>query len=130
MKKLFLCVNYLFLVWTSSCQCSPPITAQKIEHDIAGRTIGVTGFKTDKPDSWTFDKVNEKKIIIEGSNCRSQKARIMIDVKTRASAGIAIAEASGKLQLYYERVENEWILREVENVSFKIDEIIIGSPTG
>jgi hypothetical protein len=90
----------------------------------------VTGFKTDKPDSWTFDKVNEKKIIIEGSNCRSQKARIMIDVKTRASAGIAIAEASGKLQLYYEQVENEWILREVENVSFKIDEIIIGSPTG
>src|SRR5688572_8739366 len=110
MKQLVMCVGYLFLMLTSSCQCSPPITAQQIERDIAGKTVGVTGFRTEKPDTWTFDKLNETKIILEESSCRSQEARIMIDVKTRSSAGIAIAEASGRLRLYYERVGNEWIL--------------------
>jgi hypothetical protein len=38
--------------------------------------------------------------------------------------------ASGKLQLSYEQVGNEWVLGKVENDSFKIDNIIIGSPPG
>jgi len=128
MKQLVLCVGYLFLMWNLSCQCSPPINAQKIEHDIAGRTVEVTGLKAEKPNTWTFGKVSETTIILEGSNCRLSEATIVIDIETSASAGITITMASGRLQLSYERVENEWILREVENVSFKIDEVIIGSP--
>jgi hypothetical protein len=130
MKKLILSAGYLLLVGTSACQCSPPITAQKIENDILGKTIRVKGFKTEKPDTWTFKQDNETKITIEGSTCYSNEARMTIDIKTRAYAGIAIAKAGGRLRLSYERVGNEWILREVENESFKVDDIIIGSPPG
>ncbi|OLE50937.1 MAG: hypothetical protein AUG51_25520 [Acidobacteria bacterium 13_1_20CM_3_53_8] len=130
MRMLILSAAYLLLVCTSACQCSPPISAQKIEHDIVGKTISVTGFKTGKPDTWTFKQDDETKITIAGSTCHSNKARITIDIETRAFAGIAIAKASGRLQLSYERVGDDWILREVENESFKVDDIIIGSPPG
>ena len=130
MKKLILSAVYLLLVGTSACQCSPPITAQKIEHDIVGQTISVTGFRTNKPDTWTFKQDDETKITIAGSTCYSNEARITIDIKTRSIAGIALAMASGRLRLSYERVGNEWILHEVKNESFKVDDIIIGSPPG
>ncbi len=127
MKKLTLFAGYLILMCMSACQCSPPITAQKIEHDIVGQTISVTGVKTEKPDTWTFQD-NETKITIAGSTCYSNEARITIDIETRASQGIALAMASGRLRVSYEEVGNDWILRKVENESFKIDNLIIGSP--
>jgi len=130
MKKLILSAGYLLLIGTSACQCSPPITAQKIEHDIVGKSISVTGFRTGKPDTWTFKQDDETKITVAGSTCHANEARITIDIKTRSFAGIAIAKASGRLRLSYERVGDEWILRKVENESFKVDEIIIGSPPG
>jgi hypothetical protein len=129
MKKQTLSAGYLLLMWTSACQCSPPITTQKIEHDIVGQTVSVSGFRTAKPDTWTFQD-NEAKITLTGSTCRSNEARITIDIETRASHGIALAMASGRLRVTYERVGNEWILRKVENESFKVNDIIIGSPPG
>ena len=129
MNRLSLSAGSLLLVWTSACQCSPPIAAKKIERDIVGKTISVTGYRTMKPDTWTFQD-NETKITLAGSTCHSNEARMAIDIETRASHGIAIAMASGRLRLTYERVGNEWNLRKVENESFKIDDIIIGSPPG
>jgi hypothetical protein len=127
MRKLILSVGYLVLMWTSACQCSPPVNTQKIEHDIVGQTTNVRGFRTEKPDTWTF-QADETKINIAGSTCHSNEATITIDIKTRASQGIALAMASGRLWVSYEQVGNEWILRKVENESFKIDDMIIGSP--
>jgi hypothetical protein len=130
MKRLIPVAIYLLLMWAAACQCSPPITAQKIEHDVVGKAVSVAGFRTGKPDTWTFTKNDEMKITVAGSTCQSDKARITVDVKTRSSAGIAIATAAGRLRLSYERVGSEWVLREVENESFKVDDIIIGSPPG
>src|SRR5215211_3631052 len=129
-KKLILFAGYLLLTWTSACQCSPPITAQEMERDIVGKTVSVLRFKTERPDTWTFRKDDETKIAVVGSTCRSGEALITIDIKTRASAGIAMARATGRLRLSYERVGGEWVLRKVENESFKIEDIIIGSPPG
>lgn len=129
LKKFVLGVGCLFLFWTSACQCSPPITAQKIERDIKGKTVGIKGFSTERSDIWTFGADDEIEIRMVESTCRSNKARITINISTRSSAGIAMANASGSLHLYYEQVGDEWILREVQNESFKIDEIIIGAPS-
>ena len=130
MKRLILSAGCVLLVRTSACQCSPPITAQKIEDDIVGKTISVAGYKTEQPETWTFQKVRDTKVILADSSCHSNEARITIDIETRASHGIALAMASGRLRVSYERVGNEWILRQVESESFKIDNIIIGSPPG
>ena len=130
MKKLIMFAGCLLLTSTSACQCSPPITAQEMGHDIVGKTVSISGFKTGKPDTWTFKSDDETEIAVVRSTCRSGEALITIDVKTRASAGIAIARAAGRLRLSYERVGDGWVLRKVENESFKGEEIIIGSPPG
>jgi hypothetical protein len=65
-----------------------------------------------------------------GSTCHINQVRITIDIETRAFQGIALAMASGRLRVSYERVGNEWNLRKVENESFKVNNIIIGSPPG
>jgi hypothetical protein len=130
MKRPLLAAGCVLVVCTLACKCSPPISAQKIEDDIVGKTISIEGYNTGKPDTWTLEKGSDTTITVAESSCRSGGARITIDVKTRAFRGIALAMASGRMQLSYEQVGNEWALGKVENESFKIDNIIIGSPPG
>lgn len=129
-KWLLLSAGCILLVWTLACKCSAPMTAQKIEDDVAGKTVSIAGYNTGKPETWTFEKDSDTKITIGETSCSSGAARIVVDIKTRAFHGIALAMASGRMQLAYEQVGNDWVLRKMENESFKIDNIIIGSPPG
>ena len=128
MNRLALGIALLWIVSVSACECSRPITVEKIQRDVVGKTVGIAAYGTGKPDSWTFGADDELEINAVEYDCGPRKAAISVTISTRSFAGVAIAEASGKLALSYERVGSAWVLREVHNESFEIDQIIIGSP--
>ncbi|MDT4966887.1 MAG: hypothetical protein QOJ64_1624 [Acidobacteriota bacterium] len=108
MKRLILAAGCILLVWTMACKCSPPITAQKIEADIVGKTISIEGYNTGKPDTWTFEKGWRYEDNYCGKQlslgCRQNYRRHQDPRLSRHRAGHGIRKAAAILRAGGERV--------------------------
>lgn len=111
-------------------------TPEKIKHDLEGRSVGpevIVKVKSDEersrsadgtkdnssysafvpvPMGITFDRSNITRIKILQAKTTGSKAMLIVHVETNS-------HESGKLRLRYEYLADEWILRQLENLSFK-----------
>jgi len=98
------------------------ITADKIMRDVVGRKVQISEVTGKGPDTeWTFDADEFKQVEILERHVVETGLTIVIFMTTRDNpkSDEDSFEVSGKLQLYYERRGNKWILREIENLTFR-----------
>jgi hypothetical protein len=113
-------------------------TPEKVRRDLVGLSVGpeaLVKVKSDEPNSSgagagsskgssqysayvpvpmgiVFDQTNIKDLRIIDVKTSGNRATLIVYVKT-------ISSYAGKLRLAYEYMAGEWILRQIENISFK-----------
>lgn len=107
-------------------------TPGKVRHDLVGQSIGpeaVVNVKTNVPGGTgaghrsgevyvsvpmgiVFDETGIMDVRILDVKKDGGKAALIVYVET-------VSSQAGKLRLHYEHIVDEWILREIENLSFK-----------
>jgi hypothetical protein len=129
----------LYLCWvdaistkadTSARPKGAAFTPEKIKSDLAGRSVGPEALVKVKSDAsgntgtgpydvyvpvpmgFVFDQTNILDVLILDVKTSSDKATLVVDVETGSSY-------AGKLRLQYEYIADEWILGQIENLSFK-----------
>ena len=124
MKKAIQFVLFSFVSFALIVGCSSDpkttvediqnITLEDIQKDIVGKNTG-EGLM-----SWEFGKDDPTEIFIVESKYEGDTATIIIDIKTEnLPEHIGKQQMTGKLCLYYKRIEDEWNLGRVENLTFK-----------
>ncbi|MEN6472399.1 MAG: hypothetical protein ABFD81_00095 [Syntrophaceae bacterium] len=132
--------NQSFMICARSENSSPVkttvFTPDKVRSDLVGRTVGPvaevkvktgaafgdgSGSSTEVssahvyvpiPMDMVFDQTNITNLKILEVKTSGNSAALVVQVET-------ISNYAGKLRLRYESVAGEWILRELENLSFK-----------
>lgn len=124
MKKAiqFVLFSFVSIALIVGCSSEPKttvediqnITVEDIQKDIAGKNTG-EGLM-----SWEFGEDEPREISIVESKYEGDTATIIIDMKTEnLPEHIGKQKMTGKLRLYYKRIEDEWNLGRVENLTFK-----------
>ena len=106
----------------------PEITLENIREDINGQRVSLPAESgASEPSSWRFFLNEPKEIEILDKQLEGDKARFVIDLRTRTSPraeqqGIT-KKLAGKLRLHYELnsyfVVRKWEIARIENISFK-----------
>ena len=116
MKKAiqFVLFSFVSIALIVGCSSDPKTTVEDIQKDIVGKNTG-EGLM-----SWEFGKDEPREISIVESKYEGNTATIIIDIKTEnLPEHIGKQQMTGKLCLYYKRIEDEWNLGRVENLTFK-----------
>jgi hypothetical protein len=98
------------------------ITAEKISKDVVGRVVDVPEQSGSGPsDKWTFEAGEYRRVDILERRPTATGLNLLVFMLTRSNPkpGESDVQASGHLRLYYEWKNKQWVLRGIENVSFR-----------
>jgi hypothetical protein len=100
----------------------PEITAGRISTDVVGRVVDVPELSGNGPsDKWTFEASEYRHIDILEKRATTSGMELLVFMLSRSNpkAGDADVQVSGRLRLRYEWQGARWVLRSIENVSFR-----------
>lgn len=100
----------------------PEITPGKISKDVVGRVLDVPEQSGSGPnDQWTFDAGEYRHIQILEQRATTSGVDLLVFMLSRSNPKPAEADVqvSGNLRLHYEWKGKQWVLRSIENVSFR-----------
>jgi len=100
----------------------PEITAGRISKDIVGQIVEVPEQSGAGPsDKWTFEADEDRRTEILERHPTATGLDLVVFMLTRSNPkpGEIIVQVSGNLRLHYEWKGNQWVLRSIENVSFR-----------
>jgi hypothetical protein len=121
MLRSLLAAAALVLAFTS-CNSHGQITPDQIKKDVVGWKVEISGASEDLEDSeWTFDADEFKQVEILETHEVKDGVDTVIFMTTRDNPGPGedSIEVSGKLQLHYQRQGSQWILKDIENLTFR-----------
>ena len=101
---------------------SSDIPPEQIIHDIVGRVVQTTdALGAGPPDQWTFEADEFRQVDIVESERSDHDLTVVINMTTRNNpkSDEDDIQVSGKLRLHYERQDNQWILKDIENLTFQ-----------
>jgi hypothetical protein len=98
----------------------PEITADRISKDVVGRALVVPEVSGAGPnDKWTFEADEYRRIDILDRRPTAAGLDLLVFMLTRSRPGEGDVQVSGQLRLRYEWKGKQWVLRSIENVSFR-----------
>ena len=98
------------------------ITPQGIAREVVGYTIDVDSVDGQTPSvEWTFDADELRQVKILEQQITSDAATLTVFMMTRSNPekDEEVLELSGKLNLRYERRGTQWVLKSIENLTFR-----------
>ena len=99
-----------------------PISVYKILRDVVGHVVMITEISDDsEPTEWTFDADEFKQAEILSSEATATTATITIFMTTRNNPkpDEDAVQVTGRLRLYYQRQSDKWVLKKIDNLSFR-----------
>ena len=98
----------------------PEITTGKISKDVVGRVVVVPEASGAGPnDKWTFESDEYRRIDILDRSPTATGLDVLVFMLTRSRPGEGDIQVSGQLKLHYEWKGKQWVLRSIDNVSFR-----------
>ena len=100
----------------------PEVTVAKILTDIVGQQIRVTDAAGEaQPMDWMFEENEPKHAEILEQQAKDNSIALIIQMSTGGAPGSddANVQLTGRLRLHYEWDGRDWILRRIENVTFR-----------
>jgi len=98
----------------------PEITVGKISKDVVGRVVEVPEASGTGPnDKWTFEADEYRRIDILERNPTATGLDLLVFMLTTSRPGEGDIQVSGQLRLHYEWKGKQWVLRSIDNVSFR-----------
>ena len=98
----------------------PEITADRISKDVVGRALVIPEVSGAGPnDKWTFEADEYRRIDILDRRPTAAGLDLLVFMLTRSRPGEGDVQVSGQLKLRYEWKGKQWVLRSIENVSFR-----------
>ena len=100
----------------------PEITAGQISKHVVGRVVEVPELSGSGPsDKWTFEADEFRHIEVLEKRVTASGVELLVFMLTRSNPkpGEADVQVSGRLRLRYEWQGKQWVLRGIENVSFR-----------
>ena len=98
----------------------PEITVAKISKDVVGKVVTVPDASGTLPDDkWTFEADEYRRIDILEKHTTATGLDLLVFMLSRSRPGEGDIQVSGQLKLHYEWKGRQWVLRSVENVSFR-----------
>ena len=100
----------------------PEITAGQISKDVVGRVVEVPELSGSGPsDKWTFEADEYRRVEVLEKRATASGVDLLVFMLTRSNPGPGDAgiQVSGHLRLHYEWQGKQWVLRGIENVSFR-----------
>ena len=101
---------------------APEITAEAISKDVVGWVVDITEATGSGPnDKWTFEADEYRRIDILETRPGEGALEILVFMLTRDNPrpGNHALQVSGRLRLRYEWRDGRWVLRHIENVTFR-----------
>jgi hypothetical protein len=99
------------------------LTAEKIKQDLVRRRVPIYGTSEDLPDSvWTFDSIEPKQVQILEQQLTPEELTAVILMTTVDKPSRYKEEpigVSGKLRLNYVKERGRFVLKNIENISFR-----------
>ena len=98
----------------------PEITTGKISKDVVGRVVDVPELTGSGPsDKWTFEADEYRRIDVLDKRSTPGGVDLLVFMLTRSRPGEGDVQVSGQLKLHYEWKGKQWVLRSIDNVSFR-----------
>ena len=98
----------------------PEITADRVSKDVVGRALVIPEVSGAGPnDKWTFEADEYRRIDILDRRFTAAGLDLLVFMLTRSRPGEGNVQVSGQLKLRYEWKGKQWVLRSIENVSFR-----------
>mgnify|MGYP006299893973 CR=1 FL=1 len=97
-------------------------TPERIARDIIGHSVQIRDVDNRKPWSpWTFEADEPKDVDVVDTQVNGSRATVTIELATHDNldTGEQTTYVSGRLRLRYERGNEGWQLRSIDNVSFR-----------
>jgi hypothetical protein len=99
------------------------LTVEKIKQDLVRRRVHISGVTEDLPDDvWTFDSDEQKQVEILEQHVIDKGVTVTILMTTGDNSERneeEPIELSGKLRLHYLKQGGRFILKEIQNLSFR-----------
>ena len=98
------------------------ITVAKILKDIIGQQVQVTDSAGEaQPMEWTFEENEPKHAEILERQAKGNSIALIIQLNTGGAPGSddANVQLTGRLRLHYERSGQGWVLKRIDNVTFR-----------
>ena len=98
------------------------IPAEKIIRDVVGKVVMITEVSGDgDPTEWTFDADEFKQVEVLETEATATTAMVTVFMTTHNNPkkDEDAVQVTGKLRLYYVRQAEKWVLRNIENMTFK-----------
>ena len=99
-----------------------PIPVEKIIRDVVGHVIVITDASDNSdPTEWTFDADEFKQVEVLETESTPSTATVTVFMTTHNNPkkDEDAVQVTGKLRLYYVRQAEKWVLRNIENLSFR-----------
>ena len=100
----------------------PEITVEKILADVVGKNVTVPDVANEaQPMDWLFEASEPKNAEILERKASDRSLSLVIQMNTGGAPGSddANVQLSGKLMLLYEWNGRDWILRRIQNMTFR-----------
>ena len=100
----------------------PDVTSERVVSDIVGKKVRISELTGDGPeDEWTFnaDEFRQVDILEEHTTGTELTLVILMTTRSNPKPDEDQVQVSGKLRLQYERNAGRWILRTIENLTFR-----------
>ena len=100
----------------------PEIASEAISRDVVGWAVEIAEATGSGPnDEWTFEADEYRRIDILETNASEGALEILVFMLTRDNPkpGNHALQVSGRLRLRYEWRDGRWVLRHIENVTFR-----------
>ncbi len=97
------------------------ITPEKIAGDIVGRKVRISDTDGMNENEWTFEANEFRRVVIVERKTTEKGETLVVFVTTQNNPepNEDQVRVAGKLQLHYVKKNGQWILSEIENVSFQ-----------
>ena len=100
----------------------PEVTTEAISRDVVGRAVEISEATGSGPeDKWTFEADEYRRIDILETHASESALEILVFMLTRDNPkpGDHALQVSGRLRLRYEWRDGRWVLRHIENLTFR-----------
>src|SRR5262245_50180285 len=100
----------------------PDITTEGISKDVVGWVVEVAEASGAGPnDKWTFEASEYRKIDILEKHATDSGLELLVFMLTRDNPkpGAPALQVSGRLKLRYEWRDSKWVLRRIDNMTFR-----------
>ena len=100
----------------------PEITVEKILTDVVGKNVTVPDVASEsQPMDWVFEASEPKNAEILERKANDKSISLVVQMNTGGAPGSddANVQLSGKLMLLYEWNGQDWILRRIQNMTFR-----------